>query len=67
VSPRVELGVELWRGIVVAFSGRSWLTGATALPPWLGISSSEETEKGGTSLQMSVTHRNSVQDSLLVI
>jgi hypothetical protein len=67
VSPRVELGVEQWRGIVVAFSGRSWLAGATALPLWSGISSCEETEKGGTSMQMSVTHRNSVQDSLLVI
>jgi hypothetical protein len=67
VSPRVELGVEQWRGIVVAFSGRSWLAGDTAPPPWSGISSSEETEKGGTSLQMSVTHRNNAQDSLLVI
>jgi hypothetical protein len=67
VSPRVELGVEQWRGIVVAFSGRSWLAGDTAPHPWSGISSSEEKEKGGTSLQMSVTHRNNAQDSLLVI
>jgi hypothetical protein len=59
VSPRVELGVEQWRGIVVAFSGRSWLAGATAPPPWSGISSCEEKEKGGTSMQMSVTHGNS--------
>jgi hypothetical protein len=67
VSPRVELGVEQRRGIVVVFSGRSWLAGATAPPPWSGISSCEETEKGGTLMQMSVTHRNSEQDSLLVI
>jgi hypothetical protein len=67
VSPRVELGVEQRRGIVVAFSGRSWLAGATASPPWSGISSCEETKKGGTSMQMSVTHRNSAQDSLSVI
>jgi hypothetical protein len=67
VSPRVELGFEQQRGIVVAFSDRSWLAGATAPPPWSGISSCEETKKGGTSIQMSATHRNSVQDSLSVI
>jgi hypothetical protein len=65
VSARVELGVEQRRGIVIAFSGRSWLAGASAPLPWSGISSCEE--KGGISMQMSVTHRNSAQDSLLVI
>jgi hypothetical protein len=59
VSPRVELGIEQRRSIDVAFSGRSWLAGATAPLPWSGISSCEEIEKGGTLMQMSVTQRNS--------
>jgi hypothetical protein len=67
VSLRVELGIEQRRSIVIAFSGRSWLTGATPPPLWSGISSCEETEKGGTLMQMSVTQRNSAHDSLLVI
>jgi hypothetical protein len=32
VSSREELGVVQWRSIAVAFSGRSWLAGATAPP-----------------------------------
>jgi hypothetical protein len=67
VSSRVELGIKQRRSIVVVFFGRSWLAGATASPPWSGISCCEETEKGGTLMQMSVTQRNSAQDSLLVI
>jgi hypothetical protein len=67
VSARVELGVEQQRGIVIAFSGRSWLAGGSAPLPWSRISSCEEKEKGRISMQMSVTHRNSAQDSLLVI
>jgi hypothetical protein len=36
VSLKVELGVEQWRGIVVAFSGRFWLAGTAAPPSMVG-------------------------------
>jgi hypothetical protein len=47
VSPGVELGVEQRRGRAVAFSGRDKLAGATAPPPWSGISSCKEIEREG--------------------
>jgi hypothetical protein len=64
---RVELGVSRARGPIFMYPGQYRIAGATAPPPWSGISTCEETEKGGTSMQMSVTHRNSAQDSLRVI
>jgi hypothetical protein len=67
VSPRVELGVEQRRSIVVAFSGRSWLAGVTAPPPWSGTSIREGIESEGPRRKMSVTHRNSARESLQVI
>jgi hypothetical protein len=66
VSPRVELGVGQRRSIVVAFSGRSWLVGVTAPPPWSGILGCEEIERGGTLMRMSVRQSNSVVGSLRV-
>ena len=67
MSPRVELGVGQRRSIVVAFSGRSWLVGVTAPPPWSGILGCEEIERGGTLMRMSVRQIYSVAGSLRVV
>jgi hypothetical protein len=59
VSPRVELGVEQHRGIVVACSGRYKLAGATAPPSVVGDLTLRRNRKGGASVQLSETHVNS--------
>jgi hypothetical protein len=66
VSSRVELGVEQWRGLVVAFSSRYKLAGATAPPSVVGDLTLRRNRKGGAQLRMSVTQRNSAKDSLRV-
>jgi hypothetical protein len=66
VSPRVELGVEQRRGIVVAFSGRYRLAGATAPPSTVGDLTLRRNRKGRASLRMSVRQGNSATDSLRV-
>jgi hypothetical protein len=66
VSPRVELGVVQWRGIVVAFSGRYKLTRATTPPSVVGDLTLRRNRKGGAYLRMSVTQRNSAKASLRV-
>jgi hypothetical protein len=66
VSPRVELGVEQRRGIVVAFSGRYRLAGATAPPSTVGDLTLRRNRKGRAYLRMSVRQGNSATDSLRV-
>jgi hypothetical protein len=63
VSPRVEFGVEQRRGLVVAFSGRYKLTGATALPSVVGDLTLRRNKRGGALVRMSETHVNSARDS----
>jgi hypothetical protein len=50
VSPRVELGVEQQRGLVVAFSGRYKLAGATAPSSVVGDLTLQRNKKGGVSV-----------------
>jgi hypothetical protein len=66
VSPRVELGVEQRRGLVVAFSGRYKLTRATAPPSMVGDLTLRRNRKGGASMQLLETHVNSGKDYLRV-
>jgi hypothetical protein len=47
VSPRVELGVEQRSGIVIEFSGRSKLAGATAPPSVVEDLNLQRNRKGG--------------------
>jgi hypothetical protein len=65
-SLRVELGVEQWRSIAVAFFGRYELVGGTASPSTIGDLTLRRNRKGGALVQMSVRHRNSGEDSLRV-
>jgi hypothetical protein len=67
VSPRVELGVEQRRGLVIAFSSRYKLTGATAPSSVVGDLTLRRNRKGGASVQMSETHVNSARGSLLLV
>jgi hypothetical protein len=66
VSPRVELGVEQCRGIVVVFSGRYRLVGATAPPSTVGDLTLRRNRKGRAYLRMSVRQGNNATDSLRV-
>jgi hypothetical protein len=66
VSPRVELGVEQWRGIVVAFSSWYRLIGATAPPSTVGDLTLRRNRKGRAYLWMSVRQGNNATDSLRV-
>jgi hypothetical protein len=50
VSPRVELGVEHRRGLVVTFSGRYKLTGATSPPSVVGDLTLRRNKKGEASV-----------------
>jgi hypothetical protein len=64
VLPRVELGVEQRRGLVVVFFGQYKLAGATAPPSMVGDLTLRRNGKGGASVQLSETHVNSGKDSL---
>jgi hypothetical protein len=57
VLPRVELGVKQWRGIVVAFSSRSKLAGATAPPSVVGDLNLRRNRKGGLTANVSDTEK----------
>jgi hypothetical protein len=63
VSPRVELGVKQRRGLVVVFSGRYRLAGATAPPSVVGDLTLRRNRKGEALVQMSVRQGNSGEDS----
>jgi hypothetical protein len=59
VSPRVELGVEQRRVLVVAFYDRYKLIRATAPPFVVGDLTLRRNRKGGASVQLSEAHVNS--------
>jgi hypothetical protein len=67
VSPRVEFGVEQWRGLVVAFSGRYKLVGATTPLSVVRDLALRRNRKGGASVYLSETHVSSAHNSLLLV
>jgi hypothetical protein len=63
LSPGLELGVKQIRSLAVAFSGQGKLAGATAPSSKVRDLNLRRNRNRGASAQMSVTHRNSAQDS----
>ena len=66
-SPGVGFGVRQVRALAVAYSGQYKLAGATAPPFVVGDLILRRNKKGGASVQMLETQKNSAKDSLRVI